>query len=232
MTTQHTALVSQFYDRLAATYSAPFRTPVRHWYWPLGGDLSGRRVLDAGCGAGVDAVAYADKAQEVVAVDISSGMVVAARARCQNVPNVQVVHGDAERVAAERAHFDVVFSVMEIFHHEDVAQAIRAYADSLIPDGVLVLVTNHPSRNALVRGDGNDAFIGWYDEVWPDSSVIRTWHQPEASYERQFADAGLRLTSTRTHGATDDVRLLWDWTIGSSDYSAFLALVGRKRSEG
>jgi hypothetical protein len=117
---------------------------------------------------------------------------------------------------------------MEIFHHEDVPRAIRTYADSLVQDGILVVVTNHPARNALIRGDSNHAFVGWYDEVWPDSSLIRTWHQPETSYLRQFADAGLRVISTHTHGPTDDVRGLWDRRVRSGDYPAFLAFVGRK----
>ncbi|MEL6959747.1 MAG: methyltransferase domain-containing protein, partial [Pseudomonadota bacterium] len=45
-------------------------------------DLTGLRVLDAGCGTGAKSVALAERGAEVVAVDISPELIKIAEARC------------------------------------------------------------------------------------------------------------------------------------------------------
>jgi SAM-dependent methyltransferase len=88
--------VSAYFDRRAAVFDRLYdpvpgiRGGLQAWiYEPLRrrleltiaelGDLSGRRVLDVGCGSGRYAVALAERGAEVVGVDVSRAMLVLAR---------------------------------------------------------------------------------------------------------------------------------------------------------
>ena len=229
--TSHAARVTAFYDAVAEIYDdGSFRGPIRNWYRSLAGDLARRKVFDAGCRAGVDAAAFGQTAASVVAADISPKMVDVdlATARCSEMPCVRVIHGDTEEIARTHGPFDRIFSTMEIFYHPDVGRAIRAYADATRPAGRLVLVTNHPIRNTLLRADDNFYFTGPFDETWSTGRAITKWHQPLETYVKQFDAAGFRLVALQERSPTDDVRRLQDHALDQFRYPAFLALVGGK----
>ena len=65
-----------------AWMSAPLRHRLELTLDELG-DVSGKRLLDIGCGSGRYAVALAERGAEVVGVDISRGMLVLARRRAR-----------------------------------------------------------------------------------------------------------------------------------------------------
>lgn len=70
---------------------------------------SGAMVLDLGCGAGLDSLLIAQGASSVVGIDFSEPMLELARssARVLGVSNVEFRQGDAERIPADDACFDV-----------------------------------------------------------------------------------------------------------------------------
>lgn len=72
-----------------AAATAELVAVIRAW-----ADPAGKRVVDVGCGIGRVALALADAAAEVVGVDVSAGMVAAARARAGDHRNLRFVQGD------------------------------------------------------------------------------------------------------------------------------------------
>jgi arsenite methyltransferase len=67
------------------------------------------RVLDLGCGAGLDALLVAPRANSTVGLDFSRQMLVRARrsAETMGITNVEFHEGDAEQIPAAPASFDV-----------------------------------------------------------------------------------------------------------------------------
>lgn len=101
------------------------------------------RVLDVGCGTGVSTLALARNLPadaSIYGLDISEGMLVRARKRCDRFPRVVFVRGDAERLG-EYFHdcFDAVFFNASIFLIPHYEKAISAAAALLVPGGVLAL---------------------------------------------------------------------------------------------
>ncbi|HEX8383559.1 MAG TPA: bifunctional 2-polyprenyl-6-hydroxyphenol methylase/3-demethylubiquinol 3-O-methyltransferase UbiG [Sphingomonas sp.] len=121
-----------------------------HW----GGDprgftpLSGKRVLDVGCGAGLLAEPLARLGARVTGIDAAPEVIAAARVHADAVGlAIDYRAGGIESVTGER--FDLVVSLEVIEHVADPAGFVRGLAGALAEGGLLILST--PNRTPLSR---------------------------------------------------------------------------------
>ena len=98
--------------------------------------LSGRWVLDAGCGAGRFAEVALAAGAQVVALDYSSA-VDACFANLSDHPNLHVIQGDIYALPLARKAFPFVYSLGVIQHTPDVARAFAALPPMLADRGEL-----------------------------------------------------------------------------------------------
>ncbi|NJN82055.1 MAG: class I SAM-dependent methyltransferase [Caldilineaceae bacterium] len=87
------------------------------------------RVLDAGCGAGHTALAFAPHVREVIAVDFTEAMLEQGRglAEARGLTNVEFRLGDVEQLPFEDASFDVVVSRYSAHHWPNPQNALREF---------------------------------------------------------------------------------------------------------
>lgn len=94
----------------------------------LPGDLSGRRLFDAGCGTGALADVAAARGADVLAVDVADGLIEVARARSSS-RSVQFLAGDM----LDPAHgsFDHVVAMDSLIHYraDDLLTAVALLAE-------------------------------------------------------------------------------------------------------
>jgi magnesium-protoporphyrin O-methyltransferase len=91
-------------------------------------DLSGLRVLDAGCGTGALALALAARGAEVIAVDISPRLIALARERAGQMPGLEFRVADL--LDPGLGHFDHVVAMDSLIHYRtgDVARVLGGLA--------------------------------------------------------------------------------------------------------
>jgi ubiquinone biosynthesis O-methyltransferase len=107
--------------------------------------VGGLRVLDVGCGEGYGAALLAERARDVVGIDYSPAAIDHAR-RTYAAPNLRFEVVDATDLPAQAEAFDVVTCFEVIEHIQNGDALIAGIAESLTPNGVLVLST----PNAIV----------------------------------------------------------------------------------
>lgn len=91
----------------------------------LPNDLTGRRVLDAGCGAGALAVEAAKRGADVVAIDLSPTMIDLARERQpNNLRNGSITFLAGDMLNPDLGEFDHIVA-MDSFIHYNTADLIR-----------------------------------------------------------------------------------------------------------
>jgi len=125
----------------------------------LGGSLdavSGRLVLEVGCGAGRFTEVLLDAGARVVAVDLSSA-VDANIANNGDHPHLAVFQADVTELPFAPGQFEVVVAIGMVQHTPDPERTIAALAEQVAPGGMLALDHYAPgyptglSRRALRR---------------------------------------------------------------------------------
>lgn len=135
--------------RIRATVRAgreQMRQTLLSW---LPDDLSGRRLLDAGCGTGALAVAAAQRGATVVAIDLSPTLVQLARDRLPHNPGpgtVEFAVGDMLDPAL--GQFDYVVAMDSLIHYR-AADTVRVLAGQALRTGGALLFTFAPRTPAL-----------------------------------------------------------------------------------
>jgi SAM-dependent methyltransferase len=144
------------HDRLAATLSpgALPPSPPERWETPLLqaiGDVSGRDVLDVGCGKGDLALWLLDNGARVTGLDLSPGMVDVARERARQFrPDAQArfVATPLESNALPDESFDLVVGRW-ILHHSDLDVALDEIVRLLRPGGLGIFYENQVTNPVL-----------------------------------------------------------------------------------
>jgi len=180
------------YLRLA---DRPFNRTAIEMIGSLTGDVSGKRVLDYGGGAGIMGVRYAKAGADVVLVDAEVNALRTARfyARREGVEErIRTVHSESLPSSLKAERFDVVVAKDVIEHVKEDQQFLEDLFECAGPGGTILLSTQSSwSLNYLLEGSyqkywrGNAAWCGW------DETHLR-FYTP-ALLKRMLQEAGFRV---------------------------------------
>ncbi len=109
----------------------------------------GERILDLAAGTGASSAVLAQAGAEVVACDLSEGMIEVGRRRH---PDIEFVQGDALDLHFEEASFDAVTISWGLRNIPDPARALREMARVVRPRGRLVVCEFSTPPNRVFRG--------------------------------------------------------------------------------
>jgi SAM-dependent methyltransferase/uncharacterized small protein (DUF1192 family) len=113
-------------------------------YWWVGSLVSGRRVLDAGCGIGYGSAILAEAgAEEVVGIDIAEDVIEAARAHESAEIHFEV--GDVRELPFDDESFDAVVSFEVIEHVAEHEVALGEFARVLRSGGIVAVSSPNPA---------------------------------------------------------------------------------------
>jgi len=166
----------------------------------LPADLSGARVLDAGCGAGQMAVALAKRGAEVVAVDIAPSLLEVARARTPGDLAARIDYRAGDMADLTLGRFDHVMAMDSLIHYApaDILAALvrlAARADRSIVFTIAprtpVLSAMHAAGKVFPRSDRSPAIRpvspSWLCRAAERASGLDGWRMaPDARIARGF----------------------------------------------
>jgi magnesium-protoporphyrin O-methyltransferase len=95
----------------------------------LPADMHGMRLLDAGCGTGALAITAAERGADVIAIDVSQGLIDVARKRAPKHLTIEWRVGDMRQ--HHLGIFDHVVAMDSLIHYElhDVMAVLRSWSD-------------------------------------------------------------------------------------------------------
>ena len=126
--------------------------PLRLGYIDSIVGLSGKRVLDVGCGGGILAEAMARSGADVTGIDLGEkGLKVAQLHLLESGLSVEYRHISAEGLAGQQpAHYDVVTCMEMLEHVPDPARTVSACASLVKPGGWCIFSTINRTPKAYL----------------------------------------------------------------------------------
>lgn len=191
------------YDDFAHAYTAENESNIFNAFYErpamlgLAGDVSGRRILDAGCGSGPLTAALRDRGADVTGFEASAVMVDLARERLGEDADLHVADLGAPLPFADAAFDDVVASLV-LHYLEDWSGPLSELRRVLKPGGRLMVSVNHPAAYAIVYPEADYFAVTRYSEDYTfDGQVtwLTFWHRPLHAMTNAFADAGFRIVT-------------------------------------
>lgn len=218
--------LEEFFDRTAAetwarlTSDAPvskIRQTVRAGrdrmrmalLYRLPQSLHGKRVLDAGCGAGQMSVELAARGAEVVAVDISPNLLDVARKRTPAELADQIVYRAGDMLDPDLGQFDHVVAMDSLIHYApaDIVTALAALAHNTretiqftIAPWTPMLGTMHAVGKLFPRNDKSPAIRpvaeGRLRRDCASDMTLRSWSLPPGERIKSgfYISQAMRLT--------------------------------------
>jgi SAM-dependent methyltransferase len=194
-----------------------------------GHGLSGRRLLDVGCGTGKSFLPMLARGWEVTACDISPSMLELARSKAGGAAQLSVAD---MRKLPKFGEFDLVWALDDAINYllsaEELREALTGMRANLAPGGLLMFDVNtlhayrtffaeeqrveRRGRQLTWRGLGSvDTPAGSISEArfeigagedgtGTEAHVHRQRHFPEAEVREQLTEAGLECLGVYGHG--------------------------------
>ncbi|WP_461077842.1 bifunctional class I SAM-dependent methyltransferase/NUDIX hydrolase [Streptomyces deserti] len=157
------------------------------------GEVSGRRVLDLGCGPGRHAAHLVRAHGALVdAVDASPSQYARARARYGSLPGLRLVLADAVEHLRTAQPYDVVYSVNAV-PYIDPYRLLPALAAALKPGGRLCFTVLHTNSG----GDGPSSTVTARPEILRPAGgadvTVRMWVLTPELWTELLTEHGLRV---------------------------------------
>lgn len=164
------------------------------------GDVTGKRILDLGCGDGFELLELARSGAEVVGVDNSPAQLAAARRAADTLGvSCQLVLADLLRLPEEllRGEFDICFSSHVTAWIGDLDRWFEGVYRTLRPGGIFLLRGAHPLSGFFEELQRGEVRRGSYSEEGP---FVDTGAEPSANWNPR----GEPYTTVE-----------WSWMVGS-----------------
>ena len=186
------------YQRLAERYAALIDTKPHNAYyerpamlsmWP---DLSGKRVLDAGCGPGVYAEELSKRGAKATSIDVSEKMIDCAKERLGPTADVRVVDMRKPLTMFEDNEFDFVNAPLCLDYIKDWRPLFSEFRRILRREGRLQFSCAHPAHDAEYFGTEEYAKTEQVSATWTGFGIPVN----VAAYRRSLQEILMPLIET------------------------------------
>lgn len=194
------------YDAMAVDYDAAVaegERPYNSLYerpaiFSMLADVTGKRVLDVGCGSGSLSAWLAGRGAEVVGFDASASMVRLAEQKRIAHASFRVADLSKPLTFLADSSFDVAVASLVMHYLRDWVDPLRELARVLSPSGELIISTHHPANDIKLSATGNYFDTELVHERWDldgKEFEVHFWRRPLSAMFSAFETAGFRVIS-------------------------------------
>jgi len=158
--------LAQDYEKNVDTtsgYNAYYERPAMMKQFPS--EMTGSKVLDAGCAAGWYTEQFLQRGADVTAIDISPEMVEATKRRIGQQSTV-LTHDLTKPFPFDNGTFDYILCSLTLHYLDDWTPTFKEFNRLMKPGGKFVFSVHHPFMDFKLF-DRPDYFAHeWLEEVW------------------------------------------------------------------
>lgn len=195
------AIGSKDFFKVAMKYRYEIYAPwLKHLIEGL--DVSGKKVLEIGCGMGMDLLQFAKKGAKVVGVDLVARHIKLANRLFEiekiNSEDYRIFQADAEDLPLTGRTFDLVYSFGVLHHTPNIERAIDEIWRILKPDGRIIIGLYH-----------KNSWHYWFNLLFVKGIIKRELNKKSISQilsQTEFTRSGIEPL-VRVYSRRDCVRL-------------------------
>jgi SAM-dependent methyltransferase len=196
-----------------APYNALYERPAMLAALP---EVAGRRILEAGCGAGWYTERLLARGARVTAVDASARLVEHTRRRLATLEpearqraEVRVADLRERLDFAADGGFDGIVSALVMHYLRDWSPALAEFRRVLAPGGWLLFSTHHPAADAARLPAGASYFdVVQEEDFWERVGTVRFYRRPLMAIGDALAGAGFGIQRIIEPHPTEEFRAL------------------------
>ncbi|MBK8551234.1 MAG: class I SAM-dependent methyltransferase [Ignavibacteria bacterium] len=157
-------------------------------------NVTGKKVLDAGCGPGKYSEWLVNKGADVTAIDYSDEMIKLAEEKVGISARVLKANLNLPLEQLKDEEFDVVISSMVIHYIKDWQLLFSEFNRVLKMNGVLVFSTDHPVAMCSLYPDGNYFETELISEEWKSYGIeMSSYKRPLSEIFRTLKECDFRI---------------------------------------
>lgn len=203
------------YDAMGAAYGVGNEDGSFNAYYErpatiaLLGDVTGLRVLEAGCGPGVLTGWLADHGAAVTAMDVSPEMVGLARERVGERARVVVADLSEPLTFTADASVDLVVASLVLHYLADWAGPLAEFHRVLAARGAVVFSTHHPAMDWQLHSPEDYFAVKQVTEAWTKDGAsfdVTFWRRPLTAMTEAISGAGFVIDELVEPAAAAELR--------------------------
>ena len=153
--------------------------------------LARGRVLEVGCGSGLNLPYYGDDVKELWAIDPNPALISMACRRAKDLPfSIEFLERTAETIPMHDRSFDTVVTTWTLCSVSDIGSALHEMRRVLKPGGLLLFAEHGTAPDAAVRS--------WQDRLTPFWKRIAGGCHLNRKPDDELRAAGLRIDRLET----------------------------------
>lgn len=161
-------------------------------------DVDGLRVLDAGCGSGINSEYLLQKGAQLTALDATPDFVKMTQNKVGGNAKVLLWNLEDPLTFAQENAFDLILCSLVLDYIEDWSPVFKEFARVLDTNGMLIFSCGHPAAD-FYRYHPEDTYFQTtlHEELWHGFGepypVIRSYRRPLQAILNPLIDAGFHL---------------------------------------
>lgn len=171
------------------------------------GDISGKVILDAGCGNGYWTRNLAISSKEVIGIDSSKELIEIAK-RKRNPSNISFQFVDlTARLPFEDQYFDLIVSNMVLHYLPDIKSVARELFRITKKKGKIIFSIAHPKYESAKNKNLRmiKTRTRFFTETLGGSAKMEEYYEPLSGYKKAFKEAGFKFIGLKEPLITEEL---------------------------
>lgn len=156
------------------------------------GLITGKKILDVGCGSGLDLDFFQEKGLKVYGIDISPELVAITK---EKLPKQEILEGTFNYLPWKDSTFDIIWSKYALQHEKDISISLQEIYRVLKKKGKAFIQVTHPMRSCELITNKNYFQKGEiinYPTI--DGNIINEYHHTITEWIQTILQTGFTIT--------------------------------------